>query len=165
MNRIHQALALTSLLLAAGCASIVSKTSREVNLRSNPSGVRVAVIDETGKSVFDGQTPSVVKLKTGKPYFGKKTYTITFSQDGYHQHTATVQSTLNGWYIGNLGFGGLLGLLVVDPLTGAMWRINEKEVIAQLAPLQAGAADEVELRVVEWNQVPEGLRSSLVRIN
>jgi hypothetical protein len=165
MNRIHHAIALASLLLATGCASIVSKTSREVDLRSDPTGVRVAVIDETGKPVFDGKTPTVVKLKTGKPYFGKKSYTITFSQDGYHQHTATIQSTLNGWYFGNLGFGGLIGFLVVDPLTGAMWRFDEKEVVARLAPIQASAPGETELRIVEWNQVPDDLRSSLVRIN
>ena len=27
---------------------------------------------------------------------------------------------MNGWYIGNILFGGLIGFLIVDPLTGAM---------------------------------------------
>jgi len=30
---------------------------------------------------------------------------------------------MNGWYFGNLAIGGILGMLVIDPLTGAMYRM------------------------------------------
>lgn len=32
-----------------------------------------------------------------------------------------IVSTVNGWYIGNILFGGVIGLLAVDPATGAMY--------------------------------------------
>jgi len=33
------------------------------------------------------------------------------------------------WYLaGNIVFGGIAGWLIVDPLTGAMWRLSPKEV-------------------------------------
>lgn len=165
MRNLAPTFAIIPLLLATGCASIVSKTSREVSLRSDPTGARVTVVDEKGTQLFDGRTPSVVKLRTGKPYFGKKEYAITFNLEGYREHRATVRSTLNGWYIGNLGFGGLIGFLIVDPLTGAMWRFEEEEVVAQLAALQVGATNPPTLHIVEWRDVPEDLRPRLVRIH
>ncbi len=37
----------------------------------------------------------------------------------------TFDTKLDGWYFGNLIFGGLLGILIIDPATGAMWRLDE----------------------------------------
>jgi hypothetical protein len=31
--------------------------------------------------------------------------------------------------LGNIVFGGLIGLLIVDPATGAMWKLEETQVI------------------------------------
>jgi len=38
----------------------------------------------------------------------------------------------NPWYIGNLLFGGVLGMVIVDPLTGSMWRFEEKDISVKL---------------------------------
>lgn len=35
---------------------------------------------------------------------------------------------MNGWYIGNLLFGGIIGLLIVDPATGAMWTLIPRKL-------------------------------------
>lgn len=32
---------------------------------------------------------------------------------------------MDGWYVGNIIFGGLIGLLLVDPITGAMWKLPD----------------------------------------
>lgn len=32
---------------------------------------------------------------------------------------------MDGWYIGNLLFGGLIGMLIVDPATGAMYKLDD----------------------------------------
>ena len=37
--------------------------------------------------------------------------------------THSVTAGLNGWYFGNILIGGLVGMLIVDPLTGAMYRM------------------------------------------
>jgi hypothetical protein len=48
----------------------------------------------------------------------------------------TVDTRLNGWYIGgNLVFGGLVGWLIVDPLTGAMWTIDNNDINITMQPL------------------------------
>ena len=32
---------------------------------------------------------------------------------------------MDGWYIGHILFGGLIGFLIIDPATGSMWKLNE----------------------------------------
>jgi hypothetical protein len=66
----------------------------------------------------------VVKLKSGAGYFSKASYSIKVRKEGYNEVVIPVEFKLNGWYFGNLLFGGFPGLLVADPLTGAMWRLK-----------------------------------------
>lgn len=35
---------------------------------------------------------------------------------------------MNGWYIANIVFGGLVGFLIVDPATGAMYSLSPNDV-------------------------------------
>lgn len=35
---------------------------------------------------------------------------------------------INGWYLGNLLFGGLLGWVIIDPITGAMYKFDETPI-------------------------------------
>lgn len=37
----------------------------------------------------------------------------------------TITGSMSGWYIGNILFGGLIGMLAVDPVTGAMYVLPE----------------------------------------
>jgi hypothetical protein len=37
-------------------------------------------------------------------------------------------STVNGWYVGNVILGGMIDLLVVNPATGAMWTLTPKDL-------------------------------------
>lgn len=40
---------------------------------------------------------------------------------------------MDGWYMGNLLFGGFIGFLIVDPATGAMWKLDDN-VYGNLSP-------------------------------
>ena len=40
----------------------------------------------------------------------------------------------NGWYIGNILFGGLIGMIIVDPATGDMWDYYTRQYIIALFP-------------------------------
>lgn len=89
---------------------------------------------------------------------------MDFSKPGYAKHSAQIHRGLNGWYLfGNLFFGGLLGYLVVDPLTGAMWTLDE-EVEASLLPQTSQQDGTASVRVVLLEEVPESLRGQLVRL-
>lgn len=74
---------------------------------------------------------------------------------------------MNGWYFGNLLLGGAIGMLIVDPITGAMYRFRDKEVQATLSQatgfnLETPASNG--LRIVSLDQVPGQLRPLLVKV-
>ncbi|TGE21805.1 hypothetical protein E5K00_16190 [Hymenobacter aquaticus] len=153
----------TTLLLSNSCATIVSKPRYPVSITSQPPGATFTVTDIDGKEVFTGVTPSAVQLKPGAGYFQKQEYTIKFSLAGYEPKTTTITADFNGWYLGNLLFGGVIGMLIVDPLTGAMYRITDKEVQGTLvtggqglAPTQDGS-----LQIVSIEDVPLPLREKM----
>ena len=44
---------------------------------------------------------------------------------GFEDKVISIESSMDGWYIANILFGGLIGMLAVDPATGAMWKLPE----------------------------------------
>jgi hypothetical protein len=120
-----------AVMFLTGCASIVNKSVFPVAITSDPSGAEILIKDDRGKDVFAGTTPTTVTLDAGETYFHAKSYRITFSKIGYISHQQIVEAQLSGWYIGNALFGGLIGWLIVDPITGKMWKLP-KEVNANL---------------------------------
>ena len=148
-----------------GCASIVSKSQYPISINSQPDQATIKVTDESGKTIYSGKTPTTVTLDTKKGYFSGKDYTVTFEKEGYTKHTAQIRRGVDGWYIlGNLFFGGIIGWLIVDPLTGAMWTLD-KECNATLTPLSSSKNSEHSLRIVQIDDVPHHLYSKLKKIN
>jgi hypothetical protein len=45
---------------------------------------------------------------------------VRVSKEGFQSRERKVDGTVNGWYFGNVVFGGLIGMIAVDPATGAM---------------------------------------------
>ena len=124
-----------TLLSLTSCASIVSKSSWPVNVTAAPADAEVEVVDESGKVIHKAKAPFTLNLKSGVGYFDGERYTLRASAPGYVTGTTEVDTSLNGWYWGNLLFGGLIGMLIVDPLTGAMYRLPDDAHVA-LAPVQ-----------------------------
>lgn len=131
-----KAVALATSLALAGCASIVSKSEWPVTVQSNPSGARCVIAKENGVEIHRGETPLTTVLSAKGGYFSSQDYTITCEKEGHQTTQALMPSSLNGWYWGNIVFGGLIGILIVDPATGAMWKLDETKVV-NLAKLQA----------------------------
>ncbi|MDO7875038.1 hypothetical protein Q5H93_09880 [Hymenobacter sp. ASUV-10] len=160
-------LALLSVVGSSGCASIVSKTRWPVAVSSVPVGATLTVTNRKGKEVFSGVTPAAIELRSGSAYFKREIYTLTFATPGYAPKTTTLEAGINGWYFGNFAIGGVIGFLIVDPITGAMYRISQKEVSVALTPTTGfvwPAQPEHGLRIVSLNDVPESLRPSLERL-
>lgn len=157
---------LAGTLLSSGCASIVSHTRWPLAVSSVPVGATISISSRDGKEVYSGTTPAAVVLRSGASFFKRETYTLKFTKPGFDTKTTTLTPSVNGWYFGNLVFGGLIGMLIIDPATGAMYRIDEKEV--QVALTQTTGmitwpeADPNGLRVMSIEEVPAALRSSLV---
>jgi hypothetical protein len=106
-----------------GCASIVSDSTYPVAINSTPSGASYQITNEKGVVVRSGVTPDNVLLKAGAGYFDGETYKVSYQKDGYTGNSAALNSGIDGWYWANISLGGLIGMLIVDPITGAMYTL------------------------------------------
>lgn len=131
----------------AGCASIFNGQTQPVSIQSVPDGATISVSNRAGEKVHSGTTPLTVTLKRGAGYFKSEVYTIAYSKPGYATKEVVISGTMSGWYIGNLLLGGLVGMLAVDPVTGAMYNLPETvsgELTAE-TPRTLGAATTLQL--------------------
>jgi hypothetical protein len=133
---------LTSLSGLTGCATILGGGgSQEVGFTSTPPGAQIHVVDADGKEVQTAITPCRVNLNRGRGYFVGARYTVHATVNGYPDRDVKIDPSLNPWYAGNLVFGGLIGMLVVDPLTGAMYWLPNEVKIDFGAPSKTSSAD------------------------
>jgi hypothetical protein len=145
-------------LAVTGCATIVARSTQKVEMSSAPPGAAVTITNRAGDVVHSGTTPLTATLRKGAGYFKKESYAVRFTKDGYEPRELTLTGTMSGWYIGNILFGGLIGMLVVDPQTGAMFRLEPKSLDATLTPLKGFAPVERSgLRVVALTDLPPAL--------
>src|SRR5690606_1944201 len=128
-----------SVLALTGCASILGDNQYPVSINSSPSGVAFEISNRSGRVIHSGTTPGTVTLDSSAGYFKGEKYTIRFSQNGYTETSAPLSSQVSGWYWGNILFGGLVGMLIVDPVTGSMYRLPP-EVNVNLQPQSDSAS-------------------------
>lgn len=124
------ALLALALFVGPGCASIVSKSEYPVTLNSTPEGLSVRVQNEKGEGVFSGTTPTTAVLRSSDGFFSKANYSLHFTGSSDLEHVTMLSPGLDGWYMGNILFGGLIGLLLVDPATGAMYKLPESVTVS-----------------------------------
>lgn len=112
-------------LFSQGCASILSKSTYPVSVNSNPSGANVVVKNKYGVTVQGGVTPTVFMLNASDGFFSSAKYQLVFTKDGYRETNGMLSGQLDGWYFGNCLFGGVIGMLLVDPATGSMYKLPD----------------------------------------
>ncbi len=111
-------------IFLTGCASIVGKSEHPLTLNSNPTGADFTITDERGLAMHHGTTPATISLRAGESYFHAKIFRVEYSKAGYAPQYADISAEISGWYFGNILFGGLIGALIVDPITGKMWKLQ-----------------------------------------
>jgi hypothetical protein len=126
------ALAVVAVVGGSGCATIVAKSSQVVTVASVPPSASVSITNRAGRVVHSGSTPLTVTLKKGAGYFKPESYKLRFTKDGYQAREITIRGQVSGWYFGNILFGGLIGMIGVDPATGAMYKLQPDTVDAAL---------------------------------
>lgn len=159
------AVLLLPVFFLTGCASIVGRDSFPVTINSNPDGANILIKDENGVRMYSGITPTTVTLNAGEAYFHAKSYNITFSKPGYKEQFVELKAGLSGWYFGNILFGGLIGLLIVDPISGKMWKLKNN-VFGELSPDKIALNQSRHtLKIMTLSQIPEDMRKDLVSLN
>ena len=125
--QIKQVLTLALLVVITGCASMFGDNSRQVAIRSNPSGASIFI---DGKDY--GRTPAIVTLPQ-YIYSGK---TITLKESGYVDQDMQINSVfqiVGLWNILNLPIG-----FIIDAADGNMVKIapSDTNIIATLQPVK-----------------------------
>ncbi len=132
-------LALVSLVMLSGCATIVGSETQSVRIDSRPQGASVVIQDETGRAVAQGRTPFTATLaKSDGSYFGKKHFRVMLEAPGYVPQTLALEGQANLWYsVGNIPLLGVPGWLVVDPFNGGMYTLKPESLLVTLNPVGA----------------------------
>lgn len=133
--------ALAYSLLLSSCASIVTKRNQEITFKGVPGTTVIdkkknTIIAEVGSNGF--ATANVPKQLGSK--------TISATKDGYQSKDYTMNTKLQGWFWGNLAFGGIPGM-AIDAATGKMMKYSENLYDVTLQPIP-GAETEHEEEIV-----------------
>ncbi|MEM7166961.1 MAG: hypothetical protein AAF581_15965 [Planctomycetota bacterium] len=86
--------------LLNGCATIVTGTRKSVNFVTEPAGATITVQEKQIVS------PASVELRRGR------TVTATVSLDGYEDVQFEMKKNFQGWFLGNILIGGLVGMII-----------------------------------------------------
>lgn len=141
----------------SGCSTIVSGSTQSVSFTSNPEG---ATIEVDGRTL--GKAPLTVTLKKRS---GQR---LSASLDGYKTVTLPLETRLNGWFWGNIVFGGGIGS-TTDGMSGSMNEYSPSHYMITLPPAGTSAiegkvrlSDEQKIKdfvVVGYRQILEDLRN------
>lgn len=153
-----------AILLASSCASIVSKSSYPITINSTPSEAKITITDRKGLETYKGNTPATIKLKASSGFFSKAQYQVKFEMDGYDEKIVPIHFKVDGWYWGNLLFGGFIGFLIVDPATGAMYKIDTEFLNETLSKSTSMDTQGPDFKIYELNQIPDEWKDHLVMV-
>ncbi|MCD7973189.1 MAG: hypothetical protein LUG18_11090 [Candidatus Azobacteroides sp.] len=156
-------LLLGTLILCSGCATIFTKSSYPVTIASSPSEAKVTITNKKGVEIYTGYTPTALKLKSSEGYFSKAKYQVKFEKEGYETKIVSVDASLEPWYFGNILLGGLIGMLIVDPASGAMYKLDA-EFINEMLYKKEETAEITTNNVIDINEIPEEWKEHLVLI-
>jgi hypothetical protein len=150
----------------SGCATIVHGGPRAISVGSAPVGAKVSIYDRSNTLVMTNTTPFIAQLPTKYGYFKGQDYRLVFEMPGHATTEVNLGSSVSGWYFANLVFGGVIGMLIVDPLTGAMFNLSPEKIDQALTATQAKVVkDRTGFLVVLSSQITEQERAQMVRVN
>jgi hypothetical protein len=99
--------------LVAGCASVIKGSTQSIAITTPPtSGANCILSSEQGN--WTVMTPGAVSVERSKDDIA-----VRCTKPGWQDGFATIPSNFEGWTVGNLLLGGVIGL-GVDAATGAI---------------------------------------------
>ncbi|MDP3684072.1 MAG: PEGA domain-containing protein [Ignavibacteria bacterium] len=120
-NRIRL-LSLTLLFLTTltSCATIMHGTRQSIEIASNPSDAYIWVDRQ-----FIGNTPMIVEM------FRKNDHVVRIELEGYQPYELILSRHVSGWALGNIVFGGIIGL-AVDAISGGLYILTPEQIQAEM---------------------------------
>lgn len=105
--------AAAAVIMAAGCASIVTGNTQNITISSDPAGASIIL---NGAEM--AKTPATIDVP-------RKSGGLTFQikKDGYKPMSVTTTTALEPWFFGNIVLGGLIGS-TTDAASGSVVRYS-----------------------------------------
>jgi TolA-binding protein len=110
-----------ALFLLSGCASIMSGRSQKITVQADPPDARITIDGAVHHSPCQPEVNRMAK------------HNIVVEKPGYKPCQFTPGRTMNGWVLGNILLGGIIGI-IVDLATGSVASISDDEVRMVLVP-------------------------------
>lgn len=152
------------MVLFQSCASIVIQSKYNLTINTQPAEAKIVIKNKHGMDIFQGTSPASVRLSASSGYFSKAEYFVHLSKPGYEPVIVPVFSSIDGWYFGNLLIGGVIGGLIIDPITGAMWKLDTTYITQFLHESSNSSIDGSTQRVIDIANVPDSLKDKLIPI-
>lgn len=108
-------------IFCAACATIMHGTRQSVGITSSPVS---ATVYDNGQVV--GKTPLVAELSRDTDH------RIRIELEGYTPYEMILTRHVSGWILGNILFGGLIGI-IIDAADGAIYNLKPEAISANLA--------------------------------
>jgi PEGA domain-containing protein len=144
---IRHLLILASVISIAACATTMHGTTQTVSVKSTPPG---AVVKIDGSVV--GTTPAFVELTRGEQH------NLRIEEEGFIPYETTITHSMNGWILGNVILGGVVGI-IVDSSSGAVYSLDQEEIAVELQ--KAGESQQVSsngVYIIVASSHPAGLK-------
>lgn len=113
-------LAISILASLTSCATIIHGTRQSIGIASNPTNASVWV-DKN----YAGTTPMIVEMSR------KDNHIVMIELDGFQPYEVIFSRQISGWALGNVVFGGVIGL-AVDAISGGLYMLTPDQVQAEL---------------------------------
>ncbi len=122
--------------LTTSCATLVNGPTQKVCFLSEPSNANI-IID--GRQV--GRTPAKIALAR------RESHQVCIELPGYESYETTLVPTASAWLVGNVVFGGIIGI-AVDVATGSLYRLTPDDVNPCLAKADSSSDEFLTVRLV-----------------
>jgi hypothetical protein len=151
-------------VLLSSCATIFNQSENTL-ITTNPSGANLTITDKNKTLVFKGVSPATVQLKASDGYFKSASYNVCITKKGLPTRNIELRSELSGWYFGNILLGGLIGMVIVDPATGKMWKMPEDYNVELTAIASIEDGNGRKLAIVDHSSLPATDRRLLTPVS
>lgn len=129
---VRYALVGMAMAMCTSCATVLSRNQYSVPVRSEPSGAYYRISDLKGTTIQEGVTPGIAKLRAHGGYFRRGIYRVDLTMPEHDPASTYITARVDGWYWVNLVFFPMVGMVVIDPLSGSMYTLRKQMVYEQL---------------------------------
>ena len=136
---------------ASGCATIMNSDIVNVPVVTIPSGAKIT-LNETSYI-----SPATVYVPRGKGDFN-----LHIEKKGYHPVDILLTESTDGWVLGNILLGGIVGL-GIDYVSGRAYDIEPELLNVQLQDANLTKADDGSLNFIllDINQLPKDVAQQI----